>query len=177
MVSVLGPLRQRNFALVWVGQFISVVGDYLLLVALPYYVYDRTGSALATGAMFMVQMVPRLVLASVAGVFVDRWDRRRTMVVSDVLRAAVLLMLLAARSPAQFWIVYLVALVQAIIGLFFGPAKNALIPHLVPQEQLAAANALNALNNSLGSMVGSGLPWRAFCCSIRPRQPVIQSTS
>jgi len=76
---MLAALRQRNFALLWFGQLISLLGDWILFVALPFYIYTLTGSTLATGIMFMVQTLPRLFLGSVAGVFVDRWNRRRTM--------------------------------------------------------------------------------------------------
>lgn len=88
MFAVLG---QRNFALLWVGQVVSLIGDWVLLIALPFYVYALTGSVLATGAMFIAETLPRLVLGSLAGVFVDRWDRRWTMIVADVLRALILL--------------------------------------------------------------------------------------
>src|SRR6202140_1528925 len=72
---MLAVLRQRNFGLLWVGQNISMVGDWVLFVALPFYIYALTGSTLATGIMFIVQTLPRLFFGSVAGVFVDRWNR------------------------------------------------------------------------------------------------------
>ena len=91
-------LRKRNFALLWLGQIVSLAGDYMLIVALPYYVFGLTGSILQTGTMFVVETVPRILLGSFAGVFVDRWDRRWTMIISDLSRAAVLLLLLLVHS-------------------------------------------------------------------------------
>ena len=79
-------LRQRHFTLLWAGQLVSMLGDWIVLVALPFYVYQHTGSALATGLMFIVETLPRLFLGSLAGVFVDRWDRRKTMIAADLLR-------------------------------------------------------------------------------------------
>ncbi|HCI79913.1 MAG TPA: MFS transporter, partial [Ktedonobacter sp.] len=73
---MLALFRQRNFSLLWIGNFISMMGDWILLVALPFYVFLRTGSALASGAMFIVEVIPTLLLGSVAGVFVDRWSRK-----------------------------------------------------------------------------------------------------
>jgi hypothetical protein len=70
-------LRSRNFALLWVRQLISVVGDWLLFVGLPFAVYIQTGAALAAGALFVAETVPRLLLGPVAGVVVDRWDLHR----------------------------------------------------------------------------------------------------
>ncbi len=146
---MLAVLRQRNYGLLWVGQLISVFGDWLLLIALPFYIFDLTGSALATGAMFMASNLPRVLLGSVAGVFVDRWDRKRTMIASDLLRAALMLILLTVHSVHWLWIVYLVAFTQALIAQFFTPAKNAVIPLLVSESDLIAANTLNSLSENL----------------------------
>src|ERR671927_398560 len=104
---MLATLRQRNFALLWLGGMISFAGDWALFIALPVYVYDLTGSALVMGGMFIAQTLPRLLMGSVAGVFVDRWDRRRTMVVADLLMALGLLPLLAVDSLDPLWLVYL----------------------------------------------------------------------
>src|ERR671931_1751388 len=98
---MLATLRQRNFALLWAGGLISRAGDFILFVGLPFYVYERTGSALATGGTFMAETLPSLLFGSTVGVFVDRWDRRRTMLISDVLRAAVLLALLSVQSSGR----------------------------------------------------------------------------
>src|SRR3954471_15013488 len=143
---MLAILRQRNFALLWLGGLVSFVGDWVLFIALPVYVYDLTGSALATGGMFIAQTAPRLLLGSIAGVFVDRWDRRWTMIVANVLSATALLLLLPVRSIADLWLVYLAAFLQASIALFFQPAESALVPTLVGEDHLVHANALIALN-------------------------------
>ncbi len=147
-------LLQRNFALLWWAGLISRSGSWLLTTALPVYVYQETGSALATGAMFVAQGVPFVLLSSVAGVFVDRWDRKRTMVAADLLRAVLLLLLLLVRSEESVWLVYVVAFFQAALGLFFGPAENALLPRLAGEDRLTAANALNSINDSIPRLVG-----------------------
>jgi predicted MFS family arabinose efflux permease len=95
-----------------------------------------------------------LLLGSVAGVFVDRWNRQRTMVAVNLILAAVLLPLLLVRSTESLWLVYLVAFAQSALGQFFGPAENALLPNLVDEEHLMTANALNALNNNLARFIG-----------------------
>lgn len=155
---MLASLRNRNFALLWVGQLVSLAGDWVLLVALPFFVYSLTGSTLATGAMFIAQTLPRLALGSLAGVFVDRWDRRATMMASDLLRAALLLPLLLVRSPDRAWIVYVVAFAEASVSQFFLPAEGALLPRLVGEgDALLAANALNSLSQNLTQLVGPAL--------------------
>jgi predicted MFS family arabinose efflux permease len=151
---LLATLRQRNFALLWLAGLVSVAGDFALIVALPLHAYALTGSAVATGGVFAASLLPRIVLGSLAGVFVDRWDRQRTMVTADLLRAALLLPLLVVASAEFLWLVYLVRVSTSMLALLFNPAESALLPRLVGEEQLVTANALNALNNNLGRLIG-----------------------
>lgn len=150
-------LRQRNFTLLWLGELVSLTGDWLLIVALPFYIYQRTGSVLATGTMFIVEILPRLFLGSLAGVFVDRWNRRKTMIVADIARALILLPLLLVHSNAWIPVIYLVAFVQTVFSQFFGPAEAALIPLLVDEQNLIAANSLNSLSEELTRLIGPTL--------------------
>lgn len=150
-------LHQRNFACIWLGGLISLVGDWMLLTALPVYVYQSTGSTLATGAMLAARVMPRFLLGSVAGVFVDRWDRRRALVVANVLLALGLLPLLLVRSAEALWLVYLVAFVQSAMAQFVTPALGALLPNLVDERDLLRANSLNALSNDVARLVGPAL--------------------
>lgn len=147
-------LRQRDFGLLWTAGLISIAGDFMLLIALPLHVYALTGSALAGGGVYASLLVPRVLLGSIAGVLVDRWDRKRTMVVVDVARAVILLPLMAVGSEDRLWLAYVVPGIAATAGLLFGPAENALLPRLVGEERLTVANALNALNNNVGRLVG-----------------------
>jgi MFS family permease len=147
-------LRQRNFALLWVATLISRMGDFVLFIALPLYVYQLTGSALATSGMVVAELLPALVLGSVAGVFVDRWDRKRTIVVSNLLLALGLLPLLAVQVAHAVWIVYIVALLQSVLAQFLTPAENAMLPSIVGEQHLVPANALNALSNNLARLIG-----------------------
>ncbi len=155
-------LRQRNFALLWGGAFVSQLGDWVLLIALPLFVYKRTGSALATGALVIVETVPGLFLGSFAGVFIDRWDRRRTMIITDLLRALNLLPLLLLPITNWLWLVYIVAAIQSILSQFFNPAQGALIPRVVSEEHLASANGLNAFSAQISRLVGPTLAGLLF---------------
>jgi MFS family permease len=154
---VLTVLRQRNFALLWVGGLASSIGSTMLVIALPFYVYTRTGSALATGVMFIAETVPAVLLGSVAGVFVDRWDRRRTMIVADVSRAALLPLLLAIPTRDGLWVIYVVAAAESAISQFFAPANGALLPRLVGERDLIAANSLTALATTLTLLVAPSI--------------------
>ena len=149
--------RQRNFSLLWVGQFISIIGDWVLFIALPFYTYSLTGSVLATGVMFIVSTLPRLVLGSLAGVYVDRWDRKRLMIMADLLRVLLILMLLFVRSRDGLWLIYVSAFLESTVSQFFNPAKSAIIPLLVGEKDLLAANSLNGLSDALTRLLGSAL--------------------
>src|SRR5918995_5065270 len=115
---MLAVLRQRGFFLLWSGGVLSVIGDFFLFVALPFFVYERTGSTLATGAVFIAETLPRLLFGSVAGVFVDRWDRRKTMILSDLSRALILLPLLLVAAGGPLVLVYVVAFIEASVSMF-----------------------------------------------------------
>lgn len=154
---MLAPLRNRNFALLWLGGMISFAGDWAMLIALPVFIYDLTGSAMATGGAFIALSLPRLLFASLAGVFVDRWDRRRTMIIANLLSAAVLLLLLPVHAASQLWLVYAVAFLHTTLSLFFMPAESALVPALVPEPELLQANALLALNWELMRLIAPPL--------------------
>lgn len=147
-------LRHRSFALLWIGQIVSLMGDWVLIVALPFYIYQRTGSALATGAMFIVETLPRLMSGSLAGVFVDRWNRRRTMIAADLSRALILLPLILVHSRDTLWLAYVVALAENIISQFFSPAYAAFLPLLIEESHLSAANSLSAFGEELTRLVG-----------------------
>jgi MFS family permease len=154
---LLNVLKQRNFFLLWFGQLISIVGDWVLVIALPFYTYNLTGSALASGGIFIASTLPRLLLGSVAGVFVDRWDRKRTMIVADLLRVLLILMLLLVRSRDWLWLIFASAFLESIVSQFFNPAKSAVIPLLVNEKDLLAANSLNGLSDALTRLLGSAL--------------------
>jgi MFS family permease len=126
----------------------------VLRIALPIQVYELTGSTLATGGVVAADVTGRLLFGAVAGVYVDRWDRRRTLLVGNLALAATVAPLAFVTTDDRIWIVYAVAFLEAVAVQFVSPAEGALLPRLVPQEELAAANGLNALNNNLARLVG-----------------------
>src|SRR5213595_3752666 len=100
-------LRQRNFGLLWFGGLISNMGDWMLLVGLSYEVYRRIGSTIGPMGTVISFLVPSILLGSIAGVFVDRWDRRRLMVGINIVLAILLLPLLFL-NVTGVWIAFLV---------------------------------------------------------------------
>ncbi|WP_025158512.1 MFS transporter [Leifsonia aquatica] len=161
------PLFRRDYALIWTAGLVSDTGDWLLMIALPLFAFAATGSALGASTVFLVELIPVLLLGTFLGVFVDRWDRRRTIIVTSLLQAVVLLPLLAA-SADRMWIVYAVAGVEAVLGAVINPARQALVPSLVEPDQLARGNALIAVSDSIARLVGSPIGGLAFAVSGLP---------
>ncbi|MEV0801905.1 MFS transporter [Kribbella sp. NPDC050281] len=149
--------RQRDYRLMLGAGLISLTGDWLLRTGLAFQVYVLTGSTLASGGLLLASFVPPVLLGSLAGVFVDRWDRRTTMIVTNILNAVVLLPLLAVRDESAIWIVYCVVLAQSCLQQFFTPAEQSLVPALVESEQLVTANALNSQIRDIARLVGAAL--------------------
>ena len=150
------PLRDRNFALVFSSSLVSDTGDWLLMIALPLYVFAATGSALGASTVFIAELLPVLVFGPVLGVLVDRFDHRRTMIALNLAQGLALLPLLLT-SPDRLWIVYLVASVQAGLAAGLQPARQALLPRLVLSPLLGSANSLVAVSDNLARLVGSPL--------------------
>lgn len=150
-------LRNRNFFLLWSGGLISMIGNWMLMAALPFYVYQLTGSALATSGLLMAYLAPGMLFGSVAGVFVDRWDRKRVLVFGNFVQAAIIPLLLLVEANGWIWLIYVVAFAESTVSQFLAPAENALLPQLVDEEHLVSANSLNALNDNLARIVGAAL--------------------
>ena len=134
--------RYNNFRLLWMGELITLLGDRALLVALPYFVYQQTGSTLATALLALTHYLPGLLFGSFAGVLADRWDRRRLLVASTSAQAVVILALIAAPSPGMLWVAYVVTFVNLTLGMLVMPVAGALLPSTVPEALRPQANAL-----------------------------------
>ena len=125
----LALIRNRNFSLLWIGQLISFFGDRIHQVALGVLLIDL-GTPLDLGIALAMTAAPNVLLGPLAGALVDRWDRRVTMIVCDVLRAG-LVLLIPVVVRIEMWMVYAVAFAVATVGLLFRPAKNAVVPAIV----------------------------------------------
>jgi Na+/melibiose symporter-like transporter len=148
---------RRDLRLVLSAGIISGSGDWILTVGLIYRVYAVTGSTVASALTMASSFAPQVLLGAVAGVFADRWDRKRTMIVADLLLAAGLLPLLFVHHAAQVWIVFAVMFAEGAIQQFFSPAEQAMVPRLVPDEGLLTANALSGQVSNVSRLGGSAL--------------------
>ena len=148
---------RRDLRLVLSAGIISLTGDWILTIGLIYRVYAVTGSTVASALTMASSFAPQVLLGAVAGVFADRWDRKRTMIAADLLLAAGLLPLLLVHDAAQVWIVFAVMFWEGSVQQFFSPAEQAMVPRLVPDDELVAANAVSGQVSNVSRLAGSAL--------------------
>lgn len=145
-------LRNRQFLAVWLAQLVSSIGDWLALVALFSLVAFRwNASAEHVSGLLISFVIPFALLGPIAGVFVDRWDLKRTMIASDLLRAVLAAALMLA---TELWQLYALAFLLSTVSCFFAPAQGALMPLLVRKEELLVANALQSQTSNLNKVLG-----------------------
>ena len=142
-----------RFAAYWVAQTISLFGDRLHQVALGVLVYAITNSPLATGLVFLAATLPNILLGPIAGTFVDRWEHKHVLIASDLIRAVIVIAIPFAAQVDVIWVYPLVFLVTAV-SLFFRPAKVALLPRIVAEDDVMAANSATWTADTLADIVG-----------------------
>jgi len=146
------------FRRLWISQFVSGLGDWLVIgFLMPLVTALSGGSSFAVAGIMIAKIIPALLFSSVIGAMVDRFDRRRTMIACDVTRAFLALGLIAIAglsAGVQLALIYLVLLLMETASLFFYPAKNALIPYLVDERDVTAANGLSYTTQQASMLVG-----------------------
>lgn len=142
-----------SFSALWTGQLISLFGDRLNQIALVSVVLISTGSPLATGLVFVAATLPNLLLSPIAGTFVDRWNHKETLIVSDILRAAIVLLLPLA-AIMNVLLVYPMVFAVTTISIFFRPARAAILPQIVEERDLLTANSALWVCESLADNLG-----------------------
>jgi DHA3 family macrolide efflux protein-like MFS transporter len=152
-------LKNRNVAWLWTGQAISQIGDGLSKVALLWFVYDLTGSALKMTLIGILQTIPPLVFGPFAGVVLDRVSKRWAMIIIDTVRAGLLVVI-----PTLYWMglltlpwLYVLVFLTATFSMAFGPALKAMEPLLVKSDQLTQINALDQSTMTLGQLLGPAI--------------------
>lgn len=149
--------RNRSYRLLWLGEVVSLLGDWFGLIASATLVARLTGSGLAVGGLFVARMLPPFLVSPLAGVAADRYDRRNLLILSDLARMVLVLGFLLVREPSQVWLLYtLIALQFAFTGLFF-PTRNAILPSLVGEHELGTANALSSVTWSTMLAIGAAV--------------------
>lgn len=152
----IGPLRRRDFRLLWMGQTISAVGSSFQSVALVWLILERTGSGLAVASALLALSIPGSLASLVGGAVIDRFDARSVMLCSDGVRAvaSAFIAVLAGSGLAPVWVLYMIVAASGTAGGFFSPTIGALVPRIVPDEELPAANSLAGVIGYAGTTLG-----------------------
>jgi len=156
-IGIRAVLSHRDFSRLWSGQLVSNMGTAISALALLFYAYDLTGSAIAMAILTMVEVLPVVVFAGFVGVYVDRWDRKKIMIVSDIIRAITILMIpltiyFPSFIPTIYW-VYILTFIYATANAWFFPARSASIPNLIEGDELVAANSLSQMTFQVVQLV------------------------
>ena len=152
-------LREKNFLCFWLGQVVSQFGDRLNQMALIALVYDRMGgSAFGLAKVMSFTIIPSFLISPIAGAYVDRWDRKRTMIITDIVRAVLVLLIpLFFANMKSFIPVYVTVFLIFSSSCFFLPCKFSIIPDLVSKEKLMIANSLTNTTMMLAAVLGVGI--------------------
>jgi len=155
--AVADVLRHRSFLALWIGQLVSQIGDQFVIIAVLVLINRLTDSTVPVGIVGLCLTAPPLLLGLIGGVFADRWNRKALMIVSDVLRGLAVLALVMVRRADQLYILYLITFTAASVGVFFAPARNAVIPNIVPERLLLAANTLIQGSQVIAMILGASM--------------------
>ena len=152
----LRPLRHREFRLLYTGQAVSFAGSMITAVAIPFQIYDLTGSTLAVGLLGIAELAPLLVTALIGGALADAHDRRRLVLIADTTLLVLSLALVANALLAepQVWLLFVIASGMTAAGGLQRPALDSMVPRLVERDELAAAASLEGLRGNAGRSPG-----------------------
>jgi len=151
--SPFSVFRNRGFSLLWSGQLVSTAGSALTSLSASILIFRLTGSAMSVGLMLMATAAPSLLVGLIAGVFVDRLNRKRIMIAADLVRA-VLVFLIPFLVPLNIAWLYVIVMITSAVGQFFDPAHESVLPEVASEEELAAANSLIAISSFGSTAIG-----------------------
>jgi MFS family permease len=142
-----------SFSAMWTGQLISLFGDRMNQIAMAFLVLTATDSPLAVGLVFLAATLPNLLLGPIAGTFVDRWNQKDVLVVSDLLRAS-LVLLVPIAAVTNLALIYPLVFLITSISIFFRPARTAILPRIVDEDELLTANSATWIAETLADVIG-----------------------
>ncbi len=148
-------LRNRNFLHLWLGQIVSAIGDWVIVGALFALVYAVSGgSNSAVSIMMLARFLPAVLLGFVAGVFIDRWERKSILLFSDLCRAALVIVF---AFTSTMWQIVILTFIMETFAIIYNPAKDASIPLIVEREQLMNANSLSQVSLFASMALGTAM--------------------
>jgi predicted MFS family arabinose efflux permease len=147
----------RNFRRLWLAQIVSEMGDWLYVVAIYTLLLRLTGTAKSIALALVLQVLPQVLVAPAAGILNDRASRRRVMIATDLVRAAIVFSMLFAARAESVPLIYTLLFLETVLWAFFEPGRSAVVPNIAAGEELVAANALSSMTWSLNLALGAGL--------------------
>lgn len=146
-----------NFRWLWAGQLVSLLGDWFNIIASAILIHNLTGSGLAIGILFTIRMLAPFLIAPIAGICADRYNRKHILIVTDIVRGLLLIGFLFVRDENDIWLLYvLITLLFGVSG-FFSPARSAILPDITVRSELGTANALSATTWSVMLALGAAI--------------------
>lgn len=148
-----------NLFLLLQGQFVSVMGDMIYEIALGFWVLAFTGSPALMGILMSTSLLPGVILSPFAGVVVDRTNRKRLMIITDIIRGITIILVATAAliGILQLWMVFLAGIILGIGGAFFAPAVMSVLPQMVPKDKITNANSLFGMAYTGADILGNGI--------------------
>ena len=147
----------RNFRRIWLAQIVSEAGDWFYSLAIYTLLLEITGAATAIAIALVFQVLPQTFAGPAAGLVNDRLSRKQVMIVTDLSRVVIVLAMIFVRGPRNTWFLYLLLTLETIMAAFFEPARNAVIPNIVPPADINVANSLSASTWSFVLAIGATL--------------------
>lgn len=152
-LSPFAVFRRPSFTRMWLAQLISTIGDSFTMIAAGILIYQKTGSALSVGLMLMATSIPTLLMGMIAGVFVDRFDRKKIMIVADICRGSLVFLIPILIQYNVAWM-YVIVFLNSAISTFFMPAYDSIVPEMASDEELTAANSMIAISSFGSTAIG-----------------------
>ena len=151
-------MRQNpNFRWLWGGQVVSLLGDWFNLIASAILIAELTGSGLAVGVLFTIRMLAPFAVAPLAGICADRYNRKHLLIITDLVRAVVVLGFLFVQDANDIWLLYSLTVLLFGVSGFFSPARSAILPDITSPQELGTANTLGAATWSVMLAVGAAI--------------------
>ena len=150
--------ENRDFRLLWFAQIVSELGDWFYAVAIYSLLLELTGQAKSVGLAVVLQLLPQVFMAPMAGVINDRLRRRSVMIFADIARIFIVLAMLLVSSPSMVWLIWILLFVETTMWALFEPGRTALIPSVAKgKDEIMLANALSSMTWSINLAIGSGI--------------------
>jgi MFS family permease len=147
----------HNFRRLWLAQIVSELGDWFYQVAIFSFLLETVGTAESVALAFLCQVLPQTLISPAAGVINDRLSRRKVMLFADWSRFVIVACMILVRGRDMVWLLYTLLVMETLMWALFEPGRSAVIPNIVPEADIPAANALSSTTWSINFMVGSAL--------------------